>query len=172
MGRPRGRYWEELEVGERFITRGRTVTEADIINFAGLSGDWNQLHTDAEFARGTVFGERIAHGMLGLVIASGLMQSLELYNDTLIAFLGLTWRFAAPVRIGDTVHLEQTITKKRETRKPDRGIITITARLINQRGEVVQEGERDIMLMRKTRGSILRSSSTATAKDESESSAK
>jgi len=96
MKRPRGRYWEELEVGERFITRGRTVTEADIINFAGLSGDWNQLHTDAEFARGTVFGERIAHGMLGLVIASGLMQSLELYNDTLIAFLGLTWRFTAP----------------------------------------------------------------------------
>jgi acyl dehydratase len=151
MSRLRGRYFEELEVGESFITRGRTVTEADIINFAGLSGDWNQLHTNAEYARGTIFGERIAHGMLGLVIASGLMQSLELYNDTLMAFLGLEWRFTAPVKIGDTLHIEQTVTKKHETKKPDRGIVTLEARLMNQRGEVVQEGTRKIMLMRKPR---------------------
>jgi acyl dehydratase len=89
--------------------------------------------------------------MLGLVIASGLMQSLELYNDTLMAFLGLEWRFTAPVKIGDTLHIEQTVTKKHETKKPDRGIVTLEARLMNQRGEVVQEGTRKIMLMRKPR---------------------
>ncbi len=150
--RPRGRYWEEFDTGESFKTRGRTVTEADIVNFAGLSGDFNQLHTDAEYAKGTIFGERIAHGMLGLVIASGLMQSLELYNDTLMAFLGLEWRFTAPIKIGDTVHLEQTITEKRETKKPDRGIVALEAKLVNQRGEVVQEGIRRIMLMRKPQG--------------------
>lgn len=145
-----GLYFEEFEVGQTFKTRARTVTEADIVNFAGLSWDTNPLHTDAEFAGQTIFGARIAHGMLGLVISTGLSQSLGILDDTIVAFLELNWKFLAPVKIGDTLHVEQTIIEKRVTGKPDRWIIKIESRLINQRGEKVQEGTRTIMVKRKT----------------------
>jgi len=145
----KGKYWEDFEIGMRFITRSRTVTEADIVNFAGISGDWNPLHVDLEHARKGPFGERIAHGMLGLTIASGLMQSLELYPDTLVAFLGLTWRFRAPIKIGDTIRVEQVIAEKRETKNPERGILTLATKVLNQRDEVVQEGDRQVMLLRR-----------------------
>lgn len=144
-----GLYFEEFEVGQTFKTRSRTVTEADIVNFAGLSWDTNPLHTDVEFAQKTIFGERIVHGMLGLVISTGLSQSLGILDDTIVAFLELNWKFIAPVKIGDTLHVEQSIIDKRETNKPDRGIIKIEAKLINQRGEKVQEGTRIIMVKRK-----------------------
>ena len=145
----KGKYWEDFEIGMRFLTRSRTVTEADIVNFAGLSGDWNPLHVDVEHAKQGPFGERIAHGMLGLTIASGLMQSLELYPDTLVAFLGLNWQFRAPIKIGDTIRVEQVIAEKRETKNPERGILTIATKVLNQRDEVVQEGDRQIMLRRR-----------------------
>ena len=134
----KGKYWEDFEVGMRFITRGRTVTEADIVNFAGVSGDWNPIHVDVEHARKGPFGERIAHGILGLAIASGLMQTLELYPDTLVAFLGLTWRFRGPIKIGDTIRVEQVIAEKRETKNKDRGIITMATKILNQRDDMVQ----------------------------------
>jgi len=145
----KGKYWEDFEVGMRFITRGRTVTEADIVNFAGVSGDWNPIHVDVEHARKGPFGERIAHGILGLAIASGLMQTLELYPDTLVAFLGLTWRFRGPIKIGDTIRVEQVIAEKRETKNKDRGIITMATKILNQRDDMVQEGDRQIMLLRR-----------------------
>lgn len=137
-------------MGQTFKTRARTVTETDIVNFAGFSWDTNPLHTDAEFAEKTIFGERIAHGMLGLVISTGLSQSLGILDDTIVAFLELNWKFLAPVKIGDTLHVEQTVIEKRETKKPDRGIIKLEARLINQRGQKVQEGTRTIMVKRKS----------------------
>lgn len=145
-----GLYFEDFEVGQTFKTRARTVTETDIVNFAGFSWDTNPLHTDAEFAEKTIFGERIAHGMLGLVISTGLSQSLGILDDTIVAFLELNWKFLAPVKIGDTLHVEQTVIEKRETKKPDRGIIKLEARLINQRGQKVQEGTRTIMVKRKS----------------------
>ena len=145
----KGKYWDDFEVGTRYVTRSRTVTEADIVNFAGLSGDWNPLHVDIEHAKKGPFGERIAHGLLGLTIASGLMQSLELYPDTLIAFLGLTWRFRAPIKIGDTIRVEQVIAEKRETKNPERGILILGTQIVNQRNEVVQEGDRQMMLRRR-----------------------
>lgn len=138
-------------MGQTFKTRARTVTETDIVNFAGFSWDTNPLHTDAEFAEKTIFGERIAHGMLGLVISTGLSQSLGILDDTIVAFLELNWKFIAPVKIGDTLHVEQSVIEKRETKKPDRGIIKLEARLINQRGEKVQEGTRTIMVKRKSK---------------------
>lgn len=138
-------------MGQTFKTRARTVTETDIVNFAGFSWDTNPLHTDAEFAEKTIFGERIAHGMLGLVISTGLSQSLGILDDTIVAFLELNWKFLAPVKIGDTLHVEQSVIEKRETKKPDRGIIKLEARLINQRGEKVQEGTRTIMVKRKSK---------------------
>ena len=145
----RGKFWEDFEIGMRFITRSRTVTEADIVNFAGLSGDWNPLHVDLEHARRGPFGERIAHGLLGLTIASGLMQSLELYPDTLVAFLGLTWRFRKPIKIGDTIRVEQVIAERRETKNKERGILVIDTKVLNQRNEIVQEGDRQVMLLRR-----------------------
>ena len=148
----KGKYWEDFDPGMRFVTRARTVTEADIVNFAGISGDWNPLHVDVEHAKAGPFGERIAHGMLGLTIASGLMQSLELYPDTLVAFLGLTWRFRGPIKIGDTIHVEQTIAEKKETKNPERGILSIATQVVNQKGEAVQEGERQVMILRRKGG--------------------
>lgn len=148
-------YFEDLEVGARFTSPGRTVTEADIVNFAGLSGDYMPLHTDAEYAKNTIFGERIAHGLLGLIIASGLFTRTELaggITNTVIALLGVTWGFKGPIKIGDTVHLEVEVVDKKETSKGDRGIVTLKRRLINQRGELVQEGETPLMVKRRAAG--------------------
>jgi len=146
-------YFEDLEVGSVFSSPARTVTETDIVIFAGLSADYNALHTDAEYSKNTVFGERIAHGLLGLIIASGLFTRTDLnmgLNETVIALLGInSWKFTAPIKIGDTVHLETEIAGKKETSKPDRGVVVFKRRLINQRGEVVQEGEVPLMIKRK-----------------------
>ena len=147
-----GRFFEEFSIGEQFTTRARTVTEADIVTFAGLSGDFNPLHTDKEFARNTPFGERIAHGLLGVSIQSGLSQGLGITEGTTIAFLSLTWNFKAPILIGDTIHVVQAVQEKRETKKPDRGIIVFSVQVINQKGEVVQEGTKTMMIRRKAGG--------------------
>ncbi|MBI4012625.1 MAG: MaoC family dehydratase N-terminal domain-containing protein [Candidatus Rokubacteria bacterium] len=142
-------FFEEIRVGDEYLSPGRTVTEADIVAFAGLSGDYNVLHTDAEFMRSSIFGERIAHGLLGLAIQSGLgMRALPRPFAT-IAFLGLRWRFKGPIKIGDTVKVRIKVADKRETSKPDRGIVVLQRAIVNQRGEVVQEGETDIMVERR-----------------------
>ncbi len=145
-----GLYYEDFREGDIYKSRGRTVTEADVVNFAGISGDFNPLHTDEEFARNTIFGKRIAHGMLGLTVSTGLSQSLGILDDTILAFLSLEWNFRAPVYIGDTLHLEQEVQSRRETSKPDRGLVVFAARLVNQSGETVQEGARTVLVRRKS----------------------
>ena len=142
-------YFEDFHVGQEFVTKARTVTEADVVNFAALSWDTNQLHTDVEFAKGTQFGERIAHGMLGIVIHSGLSQMLDLMEGTILAFLGMTWDFHLPIKIGDTVHVVQRVKEMRETSKTDRGVLTFQKELINQRGEVVQTGTTTVLLAKR-----------------------
>jgi acyl dehydratase len=137
----RGLYFEELEIGLEMVSPGRTVTETDIVLFAGLSGDYNQLHTDAEYARDTHFGQRIAHGLLGLSIASGLVSRVGLFEGTAIAFMGLEWKFKAPVLIGDTIALTARVLRKREVRRLGGGLVFVGVTLKNQRGETVQEGE-------------------------------
>lgn len=144
-------YFEDMEVGQKFVTKGRTVTETDIVNFAGLSGDFNRLHTDAEWAKNAQFGARVAHGLLGLAIATGLSQQLGHTSGTVVAFLGMSWRLVKPIYIGDTIHEEQTVMEKRVSKK-GQGIVTLHCEIKNQRGEVVQEGERTIMLARKQEG--------------------
>ncbi len=144
-----GRYWEEIEVGEEYVSPGRTVTEADIVNFAGLSGDWNVLHTDAEVMKQSIFGERIAHGLLGLVIQSGLSSRAMFPPFATLAFAGLRWRFKGPIRIGDTIKVEVRVREKREWSKPDRGLVILARTVLNQRGEVVQEGETDLLIARR-----------------------
>lgn len=142
-------HFEDLQIGDEYLSPGRTVTEADIVAFAGLSGDYNVLHTDAEFMRSSIFGERIAHGLLGLAIQSGLGTRAVARPFATLAFLGLRWRFKAPIRIGDTIKVRLKVTDKRETTKPDRGIVVIQRSVTNQRGEVVQEGDTEIMVERR-----------------------
>ncbi|MFZ5865982.1 MAG: MaoC/PaaZ C-terminal domain-containing protein [Thermodesulfobacteriota bacterium] len=142
-------FFEDFYVGQEFVTKGRTVTEADIVNFASLSWDTNALHTDVEFAKKSPFGERIAHGMLGIVIHAGLSQMLGITDGTLLAFLGMTWKFHHPIKIGDTVHVLQRVTELRETSKPDRGIMTFEKELINQHGQVVQTGTTTALIARR-----------------------
>jgi len=142
-------YFEDFTVGQEFVTKARTVTEADVVNFAALSWDTNQLHTDAEFAKKGFFGERVAHGMLGLVIHAGLSQMLGITEGTILAFLGMTWKFHLPIKIGDTLHVVQRVKEMRETSKNDRGLLTFEKELVNQRGEVVQTGTTTVLLAKK-----------------------
>ena len=135
-------YYEDLKVGMRFPTPRRTITEADLVNFAGVSGDDNRLHTDEEFARTTIFGRRVAHGTLVLSISQGLRQRAGVFEGTLMALLEIrSWRFLKPVCIGDTVGVETEVADLRETSQPDRGVVVQRVRIRNQREEVVQEGE-------------------------------
>lgn len=145
------RFWEEIEIGEEYESPGRTVTEADIVIFAGLSGDYNVLHTDAEFMKGSIFGERIAHGLLGLAIQSGLLARVMPPYAT-VAFGGLRWKFKGPIKIGDTIRVRARVVAKRET-KPDRGVVVLGRTVLNQRNEIVQEGETDLVVERRASGS-------------------
>lgn len=142
-------YFEEFSLGQEFVTKARTVTEADVVNFAALSWDTNQLHTDVEFAKRTPYGERIAHGMLGIVIHSGLSQMLGIMEGTIVAFLGMTWNFHLPIKIGDTVHVVQRVKEVRESTKGERGIVTFEKKLINQRDEIVQTGTTTVLLAKR-----------------------
>lgn len=141
-----GLYYEDFEVGKVYKTASRTVTEADVVAFSGLSGDYNPLHTDETYASTTPFNTRIAHGPLGLVIFTGLSARTGLFDGTTLAMLGLTWRFVGPIFPGDTVHGEMIIKSKRETSKRGRGIIERDMRLYNQNGDLVQEGTFTVMV--------------------------
>jgi 3-hydroxybutyryl-CoA dehydratase len=136
----RGLYFEEFNVGDTVTSAARTVTEADIVGFAALSGDWNAIHVDAEFAKSSMFGERIAHGLLGLSIASGLAVRLGFIEDTVIAFMGLDWKFRAPIKIGDTIHMRAQIAEKKPMPRLGGGLVTLNVEVLNQRGETTQKG--------------------------------
>jgi acyl dehydratase len=143
-------YFEDVEVGFRFETPSRTVTEADLVAFAGVSGDFNPLHTDVAFAAGTIYGERIAHGALVLSVSTGLRQRVGLFDRTLMGLLEIrSWRFRAPVRIGDTIRVRNEVTELRPTAKPDRGIMVQRVEVVNQADEVVNDGELVMLLKRR-----------------------
>jgi len=143
-------FFEDFSVGQTFTSQGRTITETDVVLFAGWSWDTNPPHTDAESMRVSRFGGRIAHGMLGLSVAMGLASRLGVFEDSSIALLGVDgWRFHAPIRIGDTVHVTVEITGTRLTSAGDAGILSRRFTLTNQDGVVVQSG--DIGLMVATR---------------------
>jgi len=136
-----GRYVDDFEIGQEFRTASRTITEADIVMFTGLSGDFNPLHIDEEFAKGTPHGTRIAQGLLGASIASGLVSQTGLLAGTALGFLGMTWKFTGPIKAGDTIHVVQTVIEARASKTPGRGVLTRRMDVVNQRGEVVQTGE-------------------------------
>ena len=143
----RSLYFDDFHIGQQFRTKSRTITEADVVNFAGLSWDHNQLHTDAEYAAGTQFGKRIAHGLLGVIAHAGL--SYQLTEDSILALLELNWKFKGPIFLGDTVHVEQVVKEMRESSDGDRGILKFDKKVINQRGEVVQTGTTTILLAKR-----------------------
>jgi acyl dehydratase len=148
--RDKGRYWEDWQPGQEWTTAARTIGEAEVSLFAGLSGDFNPLHVDEEYCKSTVFGSRIAHGPLVYAVAAGLAFQLHLYDDTLIAFLGFNYlKFTSPVRIGDTIHARLRVTQCRETSKPDRGIVIRELKVMNQRDECVQEAEQVFLIRRR-----------------------
>ena len=137
---PRGLYYEDMEVGLKVVTAGRTISEADIMTFAGISGDWNAIHVDAEYAKGGMFGERIAHGLLGLSIASGLAVRMGFMEETVIAFMGLDWKFRGAIKIGDTIHVQAQVAEKKPMPRLGGGLVTFNVEVINQRGETCQKG--------------------------------
>lgn len=136
----RGLYFEEYNVGDFVITPGRTITEADIVNFAALSGDWNAIHVDAEYAKQGMFGERIAHGLLGLSIATGLSVQMGFITGTVIAFMGLEWKFRAAIKIGDTIHVRAEVAETKPVPRLGGGVVNFNVEVINQRGETTQKG--------------------------------
>jgi len=148
MAGPARRWFEDIEVGEEYESPGRTVTESDIVLFAGLSGDYNVLHTDAEFMKSSIFGERIAHGLLGLAIQAGLFTRATRAYATL-GSAGLRWKFKGPIKIGDTIRVHARVAAKKEASEADRGLVTLERRVLNQRDEVVQEGETDLLVERR-----------------------
>jgi acyl dehydratase len=136
----KGKFFEELTAGDTIESPGRTISEADIVQFAELTGDYNPLHTDAEYAKQMMFGERVAHGLLGLSIASGLAWRTGLLEGTAEALTAIDWKFRGPIMIGDTIRLLAEVAKKKEMSSLGGGFVTFNTTLLNQRDETVQKG--------------------------------
>jgi len=145
LTRPHGLFFEEFIIGDQTESVGRTITEADIVNFAGLSGDYNLIHTDAEYSKGQMFGQRVAHGLLVLSIASGLAVRLGFMEDTILAFRGLEWKFTAPVFIGDTIRVRVTVEATKPMPRVGGGLVTLKMEVVNQKNEIVNRGTWDVL---------------------------
>lgn len=135
-----GRYFEDFQTGESFTTDSRTLTQEDVAAFAAVSGDHNPLHLDAEYAAGTRFGRPIAHGLLGLSIATGLIGEMGLTRGTLIALTGLEWRFLAPIYPGTTLHCLMKVESLHRSDRGKRGRLVWFVELRDDEGSVLQEG--------------------------------
>ena len=142
-------YFEDYEVGEVLVSPGRTITEADVVTFAGLSGDYTQLHTDEEFAKGTLFGRRIAHGVLVLSIATGLAARMGFIEGTALAFRELTCKFSQPVFFGDTIHIKARCKELKAMPRLGGGSVIFDVRVVNQEGKTVQRGEWNMLIASK-----------------------
>jgi len=147
---PRGRYFEDFQIGDRLETPARTVTHTDIVNFACLSGDFNEVHTNFEYLKTTSFGGPIAHGPLVYAIMGGLQYASGINDGTLIALLQIdNWRMLNVVQHGDTIRLVSEVLSKKETSKPDRGIVTFKRQCLNQNDVVCQEMQATLMYRRR-----------------------
>ncbi len=137
---PHGLYFEDYAVGDALASAGRTVTETDLVNFAGLSGDFSAIHTDTEVSRSGPFGQRVAHGLLVMSIASGLLIRLGFLEGTLQAFREMTWKFSLPVFIGDTLRAQATVVELKPTRRLGGGLVTFEIQILNHSDGLVQSG--------------------------------
>ena len=146
----RGMYFDDFEIGQELRTPARTVTSTDIVNFACLSGDFNEVHTNHEYCKTTPFGEPIAHGPLVYSIMGGLQYASGVNDGTLLALLQIDeWRMVSPVKHGDTLHMVSTVVEKKTTSKHDRGIVTFERRCIKQDGSVAQQMRATLMYRRR-----------------------
>ena len=138
----RGLYFEQFEIGQKVTTPGRTISEADIMSFAGVSGDFNSIHTDAEYSATTPFGQRVAHGLLILSIVSGLAVRTGVMEGTVIAFREIRdWKFSLPVYIGDTVHAVMEVIEAKSLPRLGGGSITLDVNVLNQDNATVMRGK-------------------------------
>jgi acyl dehydratase len=145
-----GKYFEDFKEGMELCSQGRTMTEADIVNFSGFSGDFNPLHTDVEYASKGMFGERIAHGMCGFSMAIGLMVRLNIFEGTIVAFYGIDeWRFLAPIKTGDTIHSVGKVVGKKESKKEGQGMVTFMVDVVNQNGTSVMGGQVKVIIKKR-----------------------
>ncbi len=144
---PRGLYFEEFAIGQTLRTRGRTITEADLVQFAALTGDYNPMHTDAEYSGGSFMGARVAHGMLSLSYAIGQAYQLGILERTVLGFRGLEMKFSHPVYIGDTIHAELKVTEAKAARRLGGGLVTLDLRIVKQDGVVAQKGSMSLLMM-------------------------
>jgi acyl dehydratase len=143
-------YWDDFKVGQVLRTPARTITSTDIVNFACLSGDFNEVHTNWEYCKTTPFGEPIAHGPLVYGIMGGLQYASGINDGTLLALLQVDkWRMLAPVKHGDTLHAEATVVEKNASSKPDRGVVKMARRFMRHDGTAVQEMEVTLMYRRR-----------------------
>ena len=143
---PKGFYLEDYEIGREYTSQGRTITEADVVNFAGVSGDFNPLHTDEEFGKANQFGKRIAHGALGFIISNGLNNQMGIAEGTTIACIECTVKYTAPLLIGDTVHIVVIPTEVIHSSKPGKGILKQLVKLVNQDERVIMESNQTLMV--------------------------
>jgi acyl dehydratase len=137
----RGMYYEDFEPGLEIVTNGRTITETDLVNFAGLTGDFNFIHTNAVAAKSSVFGQRVAHGMLVASIATGLAVQQGFIDGTTLAFRELSWKFTKPVFIGDTVNVVVKVIEIKPMTRVGGGMVVFEVKVMNQNDEVVHKGE-------------------------------
>jgi len=152
-------FFEDMVVGQTYTSPRRTISETDIVQFAGLTGDYNPLHTDDIFAAASGFGQRIAHGPMLVGMAFGLLSRVGLLDGTALALLEITWTFQAAVKPQDTIHVQATVADARLSRKKDRGVIQLNVEIVNQHGKPVQAGQAKVLV--KTRDA----ESTAVAED-------
>lgn len=147
LTRPMGLYFEEFEIGAEVTSTGRTITESDIVNFAALSGDWNLIHTDAEYSKEHMFGQRVAHGLLILSIASGLAVRLGFLEGTTLAFRSVNeWKMQRPVLIGDTIRVRVAVAETKPMPRLGGGLVTFKVEILNQKDEICQRGTWEMLV--------------------------
>ena len=145
-----GLYFEEFSVGQKTVTEKHVISEADIMDFARLSGDDNRIHTDAEFSKTMPFGKQVAHGLLGLSIASGLAWQTGMMDGTVIAFREIQeWKFVKPVFIGDTIYVELVTTETKALPRIGGGSIVAAIAVKNQSDEICQRGSLNLLVLSK-----------------------
>ncbi len=144
----RGMYFEEFSAGQTVVTMGRTITESDVVAFAGLSGDFNQIHTDAAFAQSTPYGQRIAHGLCVLSIASGLAVQTGIMEGTVLAFREIVeWKFSQPVFFGDTIHVVMEVLDTKPLPRLSAGAVTLSLEVFSQDDKAVQKGKWSVLIL-------------------------
>lgn len=142
-------YFDDFAIGDEMISPRRTITEADVVQFTGLSGDFNSLHIDEEFAKTTPYKTRVAHGLLSVSVVTGLQSMMGNVNGSTLGLLEINWRFKNGVIPGDTIHAKFVVKEMKETSKKDRGVLTRSVYVYNQRGEIVSEGEIVLLMQKK-----------------------